>query len=586
MYRSAVVSMSQQLNYLNTGVASYYFHRMCVQLKSTSMVTIRRWERAGLVKGVCNCSLSPVIENSYILLAAAIAGAVPSPLREVNFRWIARGDDPGDGEHVEKGDRLREGGLRSSASVFCSRTARRLFSDAIVTFSIYLTREQHIGYSPLTDQRQRDVRDYGRVVSVIARLLFFQHRNTLEGGGRPQESGQGNIHVRRHNTTAREQLWAIPDEKGNWTTRGSSKYREPLIRMHAKGSRRLVDSGKAIEDLYSFVKLSILNRLNSTATTLSLSGTLIAINRSRPFSFKKRGMCWIVRKRSGYQSENNARPEAWTLCTLTFSEGKVDTQACSFSSTAPRKVEEDGYMILIDSSTNRLEGRLYTDTKEVPEQREPIGNGLTNSFEPFPGGVGHRIRCPGPYEMVLKWTRSCGRVLISITEDSRERDTRLVISGYSVEPYRAKLECLSEELCVYSSRRSGGPMAVISTVGSLEMVKAVMCHLRGRREELYTSRPEGFILAASGQRTKANHVVWCRAAETRAHMHVEGDKWLNSHVLDSRSCLRGDEQNRVKAVIDYLYGSLPAVPSPLRRKPRVYEGSCSGDDAKVISSVV
>ncbi|KIL63561.1 hypothetical protein M378DRAFT_12012 [Amanita muscaria Koide BX008] len=130
-------------------------------------------------------------------------------------------------------------------------------------------------------------------------------------------------------------------------------------------------------------------------------------------------------------------------------------------------------------------------------------------------------------------------------------------------------------------------MAVISTVGSLEMVKAVMCHLRGRREELYTSRPEGFILAASGQRTKANHVVWCRAAETRAHMHVEGDKWLNSHVLDSRSCLRGDEQNRVKAVIDYLYGSLPAVPSPLRRKqPRVYEGSGSGDDAKVISSVV
>ncbi|KIL63562.1 hypothetical protein M378DRAFT_12013 [Amanita muscaria Koide BX008] len=163
-----------------TGVASYYFHCMCVQLKSTSMVTIRRWERAGLVKGVCNCSLSPVIENSYILLVAAIAGAVPSPLREVNFRWITRGDDPGDGEHVEKGDRLHEGGLRSSASIFCSRTARRLFSDAIVTFSIYLTREQHIGYSPLMDQRQRDVRDYGRVVSVIGDRVCTSTRKEVE----------------------------------------------------------------------------------------------------------------------------------------------------------------------------------------------------------------------------------------------------------------------------------------------------------------------------------------------------------------------------------------------------------------------
>ncbi|KIL56330.1 hypothetical protein M378DRAFT_17169 [Amanita muscaria Koide BX008] len=48
---------------------------------------------------------------------------------------------------------------------------------------------------------------------------------------------------------------------------------------------------------------------------------------------------------------------------------------------------------------------LRYEVVEGAGQREPIGNGSTNSFEPFPGGVGHHIGCPGPYEMVPKWFR-------------------------------------------------------------------------------------------------------------------------------------------------------------------------------------
>ncbi|KAM6491399.1 hypothetical protein JOM56_013173 [Amanita muscaria] len=47
-----------------------------------------------------------------------------------------------DGEHVEKGDRLREGSLKSSTSVFCSRTLQQPFSMPVS--SNYLNSWAHI----------------------------------------------------------------------------------------------------------------------------------------------------------------------------------------------------------------------------------------------------------------------------------------------------------------------------------------------------------------------------------------------------------------------------------------------------------
>ncbi|KAM6490379.1 hypothetical protein JOM56_014143 [Amanita muscaria] len=93
-----------------------------------------------------------------------------------------------DGERVEKRDsRLHEGSL-NRVVLFLStwlRTARRLFSNAIVSFSTRVTREQHDGCSPSTDKRRRDIRDYYAAIFSrqrnCARRKVEDHERVVNG---------------------------------------------------------------------------------------------------------------------------------------------------------------------------------------------------------------------------------------------------------------------------------------------------------------------------------------------------------------------------------------------------------------------
>ncbi|KAM6490874.1 hypothetical protein JOM56_013668 [Amanita muscaria] len=215
--------------------------------------------------------------------------------------------------------------------------------------------------------------------------------------------------------------------------------------------------------------------------------------------------------------------------------------------------------------------------------REPIENGSTSSsYEPFPGGVGHRVGHPGPCGMVRRFRDSrraqsqAPKDQVPITEDRRKSDT----GPYGL-PGRRLLKEPFTHGCLGSRKGCSRPGGLILAAGDHGVAdKPHTCHRSSTdlRTETTQKVVEG-ALCTEVHKLEGRQTAWARlmAAETQARTSAECNAWLNGHVLNSRSHWRWSERNR-------LWQST-CHPFPSKGESGHACGSGSlGDDTMVVSA--